>query len=108
MVAVTGDAAAHDARSKIDPRTGLAIPQPLVPLKPMAAVGLYRPKVNALGAITYRCHTCGESIINPSEVLFVDDRAGRDFASHIVPGKVSPTTTTHHDWHMQSQQREDA
>lgn len=104
---IDGNAAQHNARSKVDPRTGLAIPQPLMPLKPMAAVGVYRPKVNALGAVTYRCYTCGELIIKPHEVIFVDDRPGRDFATHIVPGKVSPTTTTHHDWHMQSQQRED-
>lgn len=90
----------------IDPQTGLFIPQPVMPL-PQGKVGIGRPVPKGYGTVTYRCHTCGELIVKPWEVMFVDDTPGRDFAGPICPGKVSKRTTTHHDWHMASQQRED-
>ena len=83
----------------IDPKTGVAIPQ--------ARVGIKGPRASGVGHITYRCHTCGESIIKPWEVLFVQDTPRRKWASNLVPPVVVPGTTTHHDWHMASQQRED-
>jgi hypothetical protein len=86
----------------IDPRTGLAIPQSRVPLGGHARLG--RPRPHAIGHITYRCHTCGESIVKPWEVLFVDDTPGKEYASNLAPGKVTRGTTTHHDWHMASEQ----
>jgi hypothetical protein len=70
-------------------------------------LGSNRPRPKGYGTVTYRCHTCGESIVKPWEVMFADDEPGREWASSIAPGRVSPRTTTHHDWHMQSQQRED-
>ena len=87
-----------------DPKTGLFIPQPVMP---MGNMGLPGRKVKGFGAVTYRCHTCGESIVKPWEVMFVDDTPGRDHSSNIAPGKVSRRTTTHHDWHMASQQHEE-
>jgi hypothetical protein len=89
----------------VDPKSGLAIPQPQMPLG--GRMGLGHPRPKGYGTITYRCHTCGESIIKPWEVLFVNDTPGKDYASAIIPGKVSRGTTTHHDWHQASQQRED-
>ena len=84
--------------------SGLHIPQPVLPLND---IGSPRPRPKGYGAVTYRCHTCGEPIVRPWEVLFMDDTPGSEWASSIAPGKVTPRTTTHHDWHMQSQQRED-
>jgi hypothetical protein len=89
----------------IDPDSGLFIPQPRMPLG--SNLGSSRPKPKGWGTVTYRCWTCGESIVKPWEVMFIDDAPGREHASDIAPGKVTPSTTTHHDWHMQSQQRED-
>ena len=83
----------------VDPATGLAIPQ--------ARVGVRRARPKGIGSITYRCHTCGESIVKPYEVLFVDDSPARPWASSIEPARVTPRTTTHHDWHMASRQHED-
>ena len=88
--------------SVLDPRSGLYIPQPVMPLG--SRVGSPRPVPKGYGTVTYRCHSCGESIVKPYEVLFVDDTPGREFATYIAPGKVSPRTTTHHDWHMASDQ----
>lgn len=82
----------------IDPQSGLHIPQPVLP---MGRIGIRKVKAKGYGTVTYRCHTCGESIVKPYEVLFVD---GARYASNIAPGKVTPTTTTHHDWHMASGQ----
>ena len=89
----------------IDGKSGLAIPQPQMPIG--GNVGSPRPQPKAFGTIMYRCFTCGESIVKPWETLFVDITPGSEYASSIVPGKVSRGTTTHHDWHQASQQRED-
>jgi hypothetical protein len=75
----------------IDPASGLAIPQ--------QRVGLRGAKVRGEGTITYVCHTCGHHIVKPWEVFYVDT----DWASYLVPLRTTPTTTTHHDWHMASQ-----
>ena len=83
----------------LDPDTGLAIPQ--------MRVGFRGPKASGTGTITYRCHTCGESIVKPWEVLYVQDTPQRQWASNLVPPVIVPGTTTHHDWHLASQQRED-
>lgn len=80
-------------------KSGIAIPQ--------ARTALPFPVPRAFGTITYRCHTCGELIVKPWEVFFADQTPGREWASTIVPGKVTKGTTTHHDWHLASQQRED-
>ena len=83
----------------IDPRTGIAIPQ--------AKVGIRTPKAHGVGTITYVCYTCGEPIVKPWEVLFVQDHSNFKWASALIPPRVERGTTTHHDWHMASQQRED-
>jgi hypothetical protein len=85
----------------LDPRTGLAIPQQRIPLN---RVGLPGKRLHGEGTITYRCHTCGESIVKPWEVLYVDDTPGREYATPIVPARPGKRTTTHHDWHMASEQ----
>ena len=79
-----------------DPGTGLVIPQ--------ARVSVRRAKANGIGTITYRCHTCGESIVKHWEAIFVDLTPGREWASNLTPPTTTPATTTHHDWHMASQQ----
>jgi hypothetical protein len=85
----------------VDPSTGLAIPQQRIPSN---SVGMPRRKLQGTGTITYRCHTCGESIVKPWEVIYVDLTPGREYASTIVPPRTGPGTTTHHDWHMASPQ----
>ena len=80
----------------IDPATGLAIPQ--------AKVGFRGPRAHGVGTITYVCFTCGNQIVKPWEVLYVQDT---EWASTLTPPVIKPGTTTHHDWHMASQQRED-
>ena len=83
----------------IDPDSGIAIPQ--------ARVALRRFVPKGHGTITYVCFTCGKPIVKKWEVFFADDTPGREHASNLAPGKVTPRTTTHHDWHMASQQQED-
>jgi hypothetical protein len=83
----------------MDARTGLAIAQ--------NRVGGLAPIPRGVGVLIYRCYTCGNLIPIQSEVLFVDDTPGREWASNIAPAKTSRRTTTHHDWHMASQQYED-
>jgi hypothetical protein len=80
-------------------RSGLVIPQ--------ARVGFASAKVTGTGTITYRCHTCGEALTRPWEVFYVDDTPGLEWASEFVPPRTTPRTTTHHAWHMASQQYED-
>ena len=82
----------------VDPRSGLAIPQ--------ARVGFRSAQVTGVGVITYRCHTCGESIVKPWETFFVDPEPSRAWASTVVPATYSPTMTTHHDWHMAATQED--
>lgn len=82
-----------------DPRSGLHLPQ--------AWVGIRKAKISGIGSIIYRCHSCGELITRKWECLFVDTAPGREWASNLVPPKTTPTTTTHHDWHMASQQYEE-
>lgn len=82
----------------IDPRSGLAIPQ--------ARVGFRTPKLRGTGTITYRCFTCGESIVKPWEAFFVDINPATAWASYVVPAKPSPTMTSHHDWHMAATQED--
>jgi len=78
-----------------DQRTGLAYPQARLVA---AAAGSRRWQF--VGSITYMCFTCGDLIVKPWEVLFVDDTPGREWASYIAPLKPPRTMTTHHDWHM--------
>jgi uncharacterized protein YabN with tetrapyrrole methylase and pyrophosphatase domain len=61
-------------------------------------------KVKGYAHVTYRCHTCGELIPKHWEVLFVDPVDG--FASPILPAVLSPTMTTHHEWHMAATQED--
>ena len=58
------------------------------------------PRPKGYAVITYRCHTCGELIDKYWETFFADDTPGKEWASTIAPAKVTPRTTTHHDWHM--------
>lgn len=83
----------------IDPASGLLIPQ--------QRVGIRRVRFQGTGTITYRCHTCGESIVKPYETFFVDDTPGREWASDLAPAVTTVRTTTHHVWHLASQQYED-
>jgi hypothetical protein len=76
----------------IDPHSGLAIPQ--------QRVALFQPKLAGVGTITYRCHTCGESIVKPWEAFFFDPAPATAWASYVGPARMSRTMTTHHDWHM--------
>ena len=87
----------------VDPRTGIAIPQQRL----VSSAGMPYPRPRGVGTITYRCFSCGESIVKPWEVLFVDISPRRAYASPISPPKMSASMTTHHDWHMASTQRED-
>lgn len=80
-------------RSTID-TSGLAIPQ--VPL----VASLVGGRFELVGSITYRCHTCGETIPRPWDVLFVDDTPGQEWASSLTPARTTPRTTTHHASHM--------
>jgi hypothetical protein len=76
----------------LDDSTGIAIVRP--------SAGLFAPRMQGIGTLTYRCHTCGELIPKHWEVLFVDPEAESGWASYIVPPTMAPTMTTHHDWHM--------
>jgi hypothetical protein len=89
----------------IDPTTGLAIPQPRLPLG--GNVGMGRPRPKGYGTITYVCFSCGSPIIKAWETLFVDLTPGKEYASNLAPGKMSRGITTHHDWHQASRQQED-
>lgn len=82
-----------------DPASGVLIPQPKVP---QGRVGIGLPRAKGYGYITYRCHTCGELIPRTWEVFFVDDTPGGEWASYVVPPKMTTRTTTHHDIHMSS------
>ena len=75
----------------VDQTTGVAIVRP-------RHAGVPNISVKGYGHITYRCHTCGDLIPKHWEVLFVDPVDG--FASPILPSVLSPTMTTHHDWHL--------
>lgn len=48
-------------------------------------LSLIRPKVDGEGAVTYRCHTCGEPI-DPDDLLIVEE----------------PDLTTHHASHLET------
>ena len=62
-------------------------------------IGVTDIRVKGFGLITYRCHSCGELIPKPWEVLFVDPVDW--FASPILPYPLPPTLTTHHTWHSE-------
>lgn len=81
----------------IDPASGIAIVQP-------ARNGFRVPQVNGKGHIVYRCHTCGDLITRPWEVLFADPVTG--WAAYLFPVPLPSTMTTHHDWHMAATQED--
>ena len=76
----------------VDHRTGIAIVQP--------GAGLRAPYMTGTGLVTYRCHSCGELIPKHWEAFFVDPEPATAWASYIIPAQLTPTLTTHHDWHM--------
>ena len=86
------------AGAAIDPRTGVAIPQ--------RAVAVMTPQWRGRGTITYVCYSCGEKIVKPWEVFFVDPDPASAWASTLEPPVVHPSLTTHHDWHMAATQYE--
>jgi hypothetical protein len=83
----------HGERTAID-TSGLAIPQ--VALVARLTGGRYE----FVGSVTNRCHSCGQLITKPYDVLFVDDTPGSEWASTIEPPRVTARTTTHHAGHM--------
>ena len=80
----------------LDLTTGLAYVEP--------APAIRAPFMQGKGHLVYRCHTCGDLIPRRWEVLFVDPHPGAEWASYPLPAVVPPTMTTHHDWHMASQE----
>jgi hypothetical protein len=81
----------------VDPQTNIAIVRP-------ANRGIQAPYVTGIGTVTYRCHTCGDLIPKMWEVLYVDPVTG--WAAPILPPVMTPTMTTHHDWHMAATQED--
>jgi hypothetical protein len=66
--------------------------------------GLTSLRMKGHGSVTYRCHTCGELIPKHWETFFFDPLDG--WASYILPSVLTPSMTTHHDWHMSSTQED--
>jgi hypothetical protein len=51
----------------------------------MSESPLPKPKIEGIGHIVYRCHTCGELITDPDDLLLVED----------------PYLTSHHAHHLE-------
>ena len=75
----------------VDERTGIAIVRPS---------GFRAPYLTGVGTVTYRCHSCGELIPKHWETFYFDPNPATAWASYILPATLTPTLTTHHDWHM--------
>ncbi len=75
-----------------DERTGIAIVRPNNP-------GFFMPRLQGIGTITYRCHSCGELIPKMWEAFFYYPVTG--WAAPFVPAVMPETMTTHHAWHME-------
>lgn len=76
----------------VDLSTGIAYVEP--------ASAIRAPRMQGVGHLVYRCHSCGELIPKHWEAFFVDPTPGAEWASYILPANPPPTMTSHHDWHM--------
>jgi hypothetical protein len=64
------------------------------------ALARERGPASGYGIVVYRCHTCGDLIPKPWEVLYVDPDSG--WCEPFMPDPMPPTMTTHHAYHQET------